>query len=366
MEGPFSLSRRRFIAWVGAGAAAGAGGWAGLAATGDGDAVGRAADLLFSGAHRGPEREVRTLHFALGRAEEFVTGLHLCVGGTRADLVPHDDRSRRRLAIRNPVAARTDLSQFTHSAPQINVPTNAAARGDPLRHGSGHRPRGDRRRRAPAPHVGDAARRPRRRQPGDPPRPVRPAPHGAHARDFSRGRPRDAPRGVGAGGPRRPGHLHRPEDGVQTPRDHQHGPGVGGHHAAARERDAAPRRAGDGRADPPRQRGHLRPAPPPEERDGRAADDGVGGPAGTRLVVPTVHAGRHRVQEPADPHRLDVGVAPNDRPDDLGGDQPGAGHAHPRKQVLGAGHRHRPHDAAGDAPRPAAARYHDHHRAARS
>ena len=122
-EGLFSLTRRRFIAWVGAGAAAGAGGWAGLSATGDGDAVGRAADLLFSGAHRGPEREVRTLHFALGRAEEFVTGLHLCVGGTRADLVPHDDRSRRRLAIRNPVAARTDLSQFTHSVPQINVPT---------------------------------------------------------------------------------------------------------------------------------------------------------------------------------------------------------------------------------------------------
>ena len=37
-------------------------------------------------------------------------------------LVGHDDTSRRRLAISNPVAARTDLSQFTHRA-AISIPT---------------------------------------------------------------------------------------------------------------------------------------------------------------------------------------------------------------------------------------------------
>lgn len=117
------IGRRRFLAWVGAGAAATAGGWAGLASLTRESNASAAVDDVFAPRTRGPEREVRSLHFALGDTDSFHTDLHLIVGGTRANLTRHDASTRRRLALSNPVAARTDTSRFTHFG-KVNVPTS--------------------------------------------------------------------------------------------------------------------------------------------------------------------------------------------------------------------------------------------------
>ena len=216
MEGPFSLSRRRFLAWVGAGRRRRRGvGWARrdwrrrcrrprrrrCSQVPHRDPSARSARSTSPSAGQRSSSPAYTCLSAVRAPTSSPMTIALCAGWRSAILLPP-----HRLVPVHPLGAADQRAD------------DSAARGDPLRHGSGHRPRGDRRRRAPAPHVGDAARRPRRRQPGGSPRPVRPAPHRCTRSGFQPRTPPRHPRGVGAGGPRRPGHLHRPEDGVQAPR----------------------------------------------------------------------------------------------------------------------------------------------------